>query len=194
MTYSDLQSVISHRADESSKSTAIVLRAQHSRNTQNHRVQRPHHSRLGLNGLLNPPTRFMYCRYSVFFSLRTPDTSFPGTFVFFVVLNPPNPIVFRIIAPSGSSSASVSTCIFSASSPPPFESAAGFDEGCEGAGLASLWLLAGLEGSWGFATRAARGGERARVFVLVLVPFRAGERERVRCRSGFGGGSSRGVR
>lgn len=135
----------------------------------------------------------MYCLYSVFFSFRTPYTSFPGTFVFFVVLNPPNPIIFRIIASSGSSSAFaplVSTCIFSASLPP-FVSAGGFDEGCDDTGLASLRLLAGLEVSCGLATRGPRGGERARV--LVLVPFRAGERERVRCLSDLGGGSSRSV-
>lgn len=28
--------------------------------------------RVGLSGLLKPPTRFMYCLYSVFFSFRTP--------------------------------------------------------------------------------------------------------------------------
>ena len=62
--------------------------------------------RLGLSGLLNPPTRFMYCLYSVFFSFRTAYTSFPGTFVFFVVLNPAKPIMARICAISGSESSS----------------------------------------------------------------------------------------
>ncbi len=44
---------------------------------------------LGLRGWLNPPTRFMYCLYSVFFSLRTALTLFPGTFWFLVVLEAP---------------------------------------------------------------------------------------------------------
>jgi len=64
--------------------------------------------RLGLNGLLNPPTRFIYCLYSVFFSFRIPDTLFPFTFVFFVDLNPVNPIAFLIAAISGSESTSIS--------------------------------------------------------------------------------------
>ena len=62
---------------------------------------------LGLRGLLNPPTRFMYCRYSVFFSFLTAYTLFPGTFVFCVVLNVAKPIVFRNRAVSGSESTSM---------------------------------------------------------------------------------------
>lgn len=50
----------------------------------------------------------MYCRYSVFFSFRTAYTSFPGTFVFFVLLKLANPIIRRIIAASGSESSSTS--------------------------------------------------------------------------------------
>ena len=69
--------------------------------------------RLGLNGLLNPPTRFIYCLYSVFFSFLTPDTLFPFTFVFFVDLNPVKPIALRISAISGSESASTSMASFS---------------------------------------------------------------------------------
>ena len=69
----------------------------------------PAHYRLGLNGLLKPPTRFMYCLYSVFFSFPIPYTLFPFTFVFFVDLNPVKPIAFRIAATSGSESSSTSS-------------------------------------------------------------------------------------
>ena len=68
---------------------------------------------VGLSGRLNPPTRFMYCLYSVFFSFLTPYTLFPGTFVCFVVLNPTNPIAI-LIAFVSSSSSGVSTSILSA--------------------------------------------------------------------------------
>ena len=57
----------------------------------------------GLSGRLNPPMRFMYCRYSVFFSLRTPYTLFPGTLVFFVLLNLVKPMLRRIISSTSSS-------------------------------------------------------------------------------------------
>lgn len=61
--------------------------------------------RFGLNGLLNPPTRFMYCLYVVFFSFLTAYISFPGTFVFFVLRNRVNPRAFFIARSSSSSSA-----------------------------------------------------------------------------------------
>ena len=68
----------------------------------------------GLSGRLNPPTRFMYCLYSVFFSFRTPYTLFPFTFVFFVDLKPANPIIRLNATVSGSESSSgVSTAIVS---------------------------------------------------------------------------------
>ena len=70
----------------------------------------PNH-RLGLNGRLNPPTRFMYCRYSVFFSRRTPLTLLPLTFVFFVDLKPAKPICARSAAVSGSASSSMSISV-----------------------------------------------------------------------------------
>jgi hypothetical protein len=61
------------------------------------------HSLVGLSGLLNPPTRFMYCLYSVFLSFLTPyNLSFPGTFVFFVLLNPTKPINLFIAVSSSS--------------------------------------------------------------------------------------------
>jgi len=69
----------------------------------------PAHYRLGLSGLLKPPTRFIYCLYSVFFSFPIPYTLFPFTFVFFVDLNPVKPIAFRIAATSGSESTSISS-------------------------------------------------------------------------------------
>lgn len=60
--------------------------------------------RPGLNGRLNPPTRFMYWRYSVFFSFLIPPALFPGTRVFFVVPKPPKPIMACIaLSPSSSS-------------------------------------------------------------------------------------------
>lgn len=68
--------------------------------------------RLGLSGLLNPPTRFMYCLYSVFFSLLTPHTLLPLTLVFFVVVNPAKPIILRISAVSGSSSITIASTPF----------------------------------------------------------------------------------
>ena len=62
------------------------------------------------------------------------------------------------------------------------------DDGCEGMGLE---VSRGL--SLSLSVRGPRGGERVRMLVLVvLVPLRAGERERVRCLSGRGGGSSGG--
>src|SRR5690242_7634992 len=52
---------------------------------------------LGDNGLLNPPDLFMYWRASICLSLLTPKfVSFPGTFVFLVLLNPANPITCAI--------------------------------------------------------------------------------------------------
>ncbi len=57
---------------------------------------------------MNPPTRFIYCRYSVFFSLRTAYTLFPGTLVFLVVRNRANPFICRSNATSGSESSSIS--------------------------------------------------------------------------------------
>ena len=58
----------------------------------------------GLSGLLKPPTRFMYCLYSVFFSFLTAyNLSLPGTFVFFVDLNVANPIIFCICSCNSSS-------------------------------------------------------------------------------------------
>lgn len=65
------------------------------------------HILVGLSGLLNPPTRFMYCLYSVFLSFLTPySLSLPGTFVFFVLLKPLKPINL-FIAVSSSSSGSI---------------------------------------------------------------------------------------
>lgn len=61
------------------------------------------HNLVGLKGLLNPPTRFMYCRYSVFLSFLTPyNLSFPGTFVFLVLLKPTKPITLFIAVSSSS--------------------------------------------------------------------------------------------
>ena len=69
----------------------------------------------GLSGLLKPPIRFMYCRYSVFFSFRTPYTLLPLTLVFFVDLKPANPIIRLKAAVSGSESSSpLSTTMASA--------------------------------------------------------------------------------
>ena len=73
--------------------------------------QIPVHYRLGLSGLLNPPTRFIYCLYSVFFSFLTPYTLFPFTCLFFVDLKPANPIARLISATSGSESTSISSVV-----------------------------------------------------------------------------------
>lgn len=58
----------------------------------------------GLSGLLNPPCRFMYCRYSVFFAFVTAPALFPATFFPFVLPNSPKPIIAFIAAISSSSS------------------------------------------------------------------------------------------
>ena len=68
----------------------------------------PSSHRVGLRGLLKPPARFMYCLHSAFLSFRTPYTSFPGTFVFFVDRKAPKPIVLRISALSPPSRAGAS--------------------------------------------------------------------------------------
>jgi hypothetical protein len=62
------------------------------------------HSLDGLNGRLNPPVRFIYCLYCVDFSLRMPDTSLPGIFLFWVLLKVEKPISWRSRASSLSSS------------------------------------------------------------------------------------------
>ena len=133
----------------------------------------------------------MYCLYSVFFSFLTAYTLFPGTFVFFVDLKPANPIIFRIIASSGSSSSTsfasfdfvpfvvfkVSICILSGPAAIvvlAFGPAGGFELGwegpvevCFGGGLCDF-LEASIRGL---------GGEEG---MRALVPLRAGERDRVR--------------
>lgn len=62
------------------------------------------------NGRLNPPLRFIYCRYLRFNITCTSPALFPSTFLFFVVSKPQKPIVFIISCSSGdlpSKSASV---------------------------------------------------------------------------------------
>lgn len=154
--------------------------------------------RLGLNGLLNPPTRFIYCLYSVFFSFRTPYTLLPFTFVFFVDLNPVKPIARRISAISGSESRSISSLEGLGAVPlVGLEDGGGEGEGrgafceergpvggavgrggCLGGGLMDL---GGLE---------ERGGVRVRV--RVEVGSLRGEADRLRVRLD-GGSSGRGV-
>ena len=133
----------------------------------------PPHSlryRLGLSGLLNPPTRFIYCLYSVFFSFLTPETLFPFTFVFFVDVNPVNPIALRISAISGSESASTSMASFacavrgSAEGLVPLTLAAGLEEVSAAGGGA-------LDGGFLVKARGPVGGARS------LVGFEGGLRD-----------------
>lgn len=163
---------------------------------------RPH--LLGLKGLLNPPTRFIYCLYSVFFSFLTPNALFPGTFVFFVVLNVAKPIIFRIRAISGSESTSMAVVelglVVGDLVPLVPLVAGGGLSAMEVWGLRSKFDRAGFRGSaggWGFGgggfvvgfrgwvlagvafDNGSPGGERVRVEGLSL---RGGERERVRWR------------
>lgn len=158
--------------------------------------------RLGLNGLLNPPTRFIYCLYSVFFSFRTPYTLFPFTLVFFVDLNPVNPIALRISATSGSDSASRSIrsvfpggfdcAVEAVVVVAPLASPLGLGEegragggAFEGGALAERGPVGGARLEGGLGDRGGldgRGGERARGRVVVW-SFR-GERERSSASSG----------
>jgi hypothetical protein len=168
--------------------------------------------RLGLSGLLNPPTRFIYCLYSVFFSFLTPETSFPFTFVFFVDANPANPIARLIAAISGSESTSMLSSSAEAFGSGVTEEAAplvGFEvpflsggrEGVGGGGgLAELRGPVGGMLGRGRSEAGLGGGLRDRVRlegrggvrVRVLAGGRSlrGEAERVRGRSGRRDGGS----
>ena len=53
------------------------------------------------NGRLNPPLRFMYCRYLRLSMTCTSPTSLPSTFLPFVVSKPQKPIVLSISCSSG---------------------------------------------------------------------------------------------
>lgn len=127
--------------------------------------------RQGLSGRLKPPIRFMYCLYSVFFSFRTPYTSFPGTCVFFVLLNRLKPMYFRMTASISSSSTGPSSTSIS-SFDESFTSAAPFD--CNRESRRSCLR----------STLDPRGGG---VLDLSLVLFRIGERERSRSLSPLAG-------
>lgn len=63
----------------------------------------------GLSGRLKPPIRFIYCRYSLFFSLRTPPAALPTTRFPLVESNPPNPIMACMAAMSLSSTSTSSS-------------------------------------------------------------------------------------
>lgn len=125
--------------------------------------------RLGLNGLLNPPTRFIYCLYSVFFSFLTPYTLFPFTLVFFVDLNPVNPIAFRISATSGSESSSTSMASLSCTLEGSLELTAPFVLG--GLGVESAVGRGGLAGAV-LEERGPVGGAR------LVLSFETGLRDR----------------
>lgn len=53
------------------------------------------------NGLLKPPFLFIYCLYFLFKITCTAPTSFPSTFLPFVVSNPQKPIILIISCSSG---------------------------------------------------------------------------------------------
>jgi hypothetical protein len=137
-----------------------------------------HHSE-GLSGRLNPPTRFIYCLYSVFFSFLTPYIWLPGTFLLCVVLKPVKPIIFLSRASSSSSSIAIAsplgTGLLSF-----FFSGSGLTFGLEssGSGLIISRSPRSLSRIRSWSDLDGRAGDLVRV--VALLPFFRGERDRER--------------